>query len=77
MIYLSKTAMFHSYVEFPKGSRFAATRCPCGPCGLKSWVFMGNVVNLTLNHPEYLGVVVKNTLVGGFNPSEKYESQLG
>jgi len=24
-----------------------------------------------LNHPEYLGVVVKNTLVGGFNPSEK------
>ena len=32
---------------------------------------MGNVVNPTLNHPEYLGVVVKNTLVGGFKPSAK------
>ena len=37
----------------------------------KSWVFMGNVVNPTLNNPEYLGVVVKNTLVGGFKPSAK------
>ena len=36
---------------------------------------MGNVVNPTLNHPEYLGVVVKNTLVVS-NPLQNL-SQLG
>ena len=45
---------------------------------VKKWDFNGiSMVNIWLIMVNIWLMMVNNNLVGGFNPSEKYESQLG
>ena len=64
MIYLFEMVMFHGYVKVPEGN------------GEYPKLVISPILSFTNNEQTHFSNLYE-LLVGGFNPPEKYESQMG